>query len=105
MQTAGIPGQRYGKKYAAAELWNMLKLMLSANRCEMQHARSFDHDADPVMKGAEDEDEDEEYWMELEGLYVEADEDEVEATIPKRHNPQWMAKWHDALITIVCNFF
>ena len=70
----------------------------------MQHARYFDCDADQVMKAAEDGDDDEEYWMELEGLYVEADEHEVEATIPKRHNPQRMAKRRDALITIVCNF-
>ena len=88
----------------APELWDMLGLMLSANRREMRHARSFDRDADQVMKAAEDDNDDEEYWMELEGLYVEADEDEVEATIPKRHDPQQMAKRCDALITIVCNF-
>ena len=37
----------------APELWDMLGLMLSANRHEMQQARSFDRDVDQVMKSAE----------------------------------------------------
>jgi hypothetical protein len=38
----------------APELWDMLGLMLSANRHgEMQQARSFNRDVDQVMKSAE----------------------------------------------------
>ena|ERR1700677_239491 len=73
----------------APELLDMLGLMLSANQCEILHTRTSGGDADQVMKAAiEDDDENEAYWMELEGLYVEGDEDAVDGTIPKRHDPE-----------------
>jgi hypothetical protein len=84
----------------APELWDMLGLMLSANRQEMLRTSSPDGEGDQSMKDLEDTgDEDDEYWKDLEGLYVE--EDELEGIVPKAHDPQRMAKRHEALITIV----
>ena len=90
----------------APELWDMLGLMLTANQQKMQCSRSSGGDADQLMEVAEgtgDDDIDDEYWKELEGLDVEEDEDEMEGTVPKRRDPQRMAKRREALITIVRN--
>ena len=70
----------------APELWDMLGLMLTANQQEMQCSKSSGGDADQPMEVAEgtgDDDIDDEYWKELEGLDVEEDEDEMEGTVPK----------------------
>ena len=72
-------------QWLALELLDMLGLMLSANRHETQHMSSADGDLDDSMKntGGSGE-EDEEYWDDLEGVYIE----EQEGTFPKVHDLQ-----------------